>query len=147
MRKGKILKARLGREANCSSGMVPMFMLILGGGGSLLLVLGASIAQAIGHHKSASTGKLSKRYLLIPLVFGLVIVTGLGLWFYPMSYSRADEATIIVLGLGLATWYSLAVVAGYRLASRVRYWICLLVPLLFALGTAISAVVAFYLAF
>jgi hypothetical protein len=145
MFKGRILKIRPGHEANCSSGMIPMFMLVLGSGASFLLTLGPSIALVLGHCRSTPSGRLSKWYLIAPLVLGWLVVAGLVLWLYPESYSRSDEAAIVVLGLGIAASYSLAVAAGYRLVPRLRGWICLLTPLICALGVIISAVVAFFL--
>jgi hypothetical protein len=143
MKKGKILKIRVGHEANCSSGMVPMFMLILGSGGGLLATLAASVAQAMAHHKNASTRRLSKGYLLIPIVLGLLGIAALGLWLYPESYSRADQASIVALGLGIAASYSLTVGGGYLLAPRLRYWLLLVAPLIFILSLFLIASILF----
>ena len=143
MRKGKILKVRPGHEANCSSGMVPLFLLVLGGGSGLLITVGTAVAQATGRRKQAAAGRLGRGYLVVPLVLALVVLTGLGLWLYGESYSRIDEVAIVVLSLGLAASAAGAVAAGYRLAPRVRYWILLIVPLVFLGGAVLSAIAAF----
>lgn len=151
--KGKILRVRPGHEANCSSGMVPLYLLILGGGSGLLITVGAAIAQAVEQHKwpavgqrkRAATGRLGKGYLVIPLVLVLVVLTGLGLWLYGEAYSHIDEALIVLLCLGLAASAGGAMAAGYRLAPRVGYGILLISPLVFLAGTVLSAVIAFYL--
>lgn len=140
MQEGKILKIRVGHEANCSSGMVPLIMLMFGGPTFLLLTIVASIVQAVKLKDDAVTSERRKRYLTVPLVIGLTVAAGLTLFFLPASYGASDQAACLLLGIGSAVSWSLAIAAGYRLAPRIRGFVCLVVPLILVASLAASAV-------
>lgn len=140
MQEGKILKIRVGHEANCSSGMVPLIMLMFGGPTFLLLTIVASIVQAAKLKDDALTSERRKRYLTVPLVIGLIVAAGLTIFFLVASYGASDQAACLILGLSSIVSCSLAIAAGYKLVPRIRGFVCLVAPLIFVAGFAILAV-------
>lgn len=130
MHKGKILKVRPGHEANCSSGMIAMFVLMAGGTLYLPLAMITAIVQATGSSKAQTTGDRKWRYWIVPQILGLVPLAHLVHTTYSSGYG-VTLPLLISLAMGLA--FALTTAAGYILAPRIRYWLCLLVPVLLVL--------------
>ncbi len=132
MSQGKILKIRLGHEANCSSGMVTGMILTFACIGQLpVAVITASIQAAAAKRKWSKLG----RFLtwIIPQVLGLAFIAfyiqradyGWGFSRYPYE--------IITTTATIAASFALAISAGYFLAPRLRspFWVIPIVPVIF----------------
>jgi len=132
MHKGKILKIRIGHEANCSSGMVAMFMLMVGGVTYLPLSLITAAIQA--SKLRADVARTGKRigYWVVPQVLGLGVAAFLVYWAFTSNYAVTGPL-ITALAMGLS--FALSVTAGYRLAPRIGYWICVVAPLVLVLAS------------
>jgi hypothetical protein len=134
--KGKILKVRIGHEANCSSGMIAGFLVIYGSGAYLLLSLITSMTHAVVRAANLRTGEEGGRvpivYWIVPQVIGLVLTVLLG---WVAFWDNA--ATLVVIALMMSIFLALSTVAGYVLIQRTRhpillFGVVLLVPLIFA---------------
>jgi hypothetical protein len=136
MTRGRILKVKEGHEANCSSGMIALMILI--GAGVTLLPASLITAglQATRLRRGESPLKQTQ-YWAIPVGFG-IIATLVGIWF--VSSSGYSDSYLLPLVLSLGGSYILAVMTGYALAPRLKRtgWLFLLVPLILVAGGAIS---------
>jgi len=124
MNNGKILKIRLGHEANCSSGMVLIAMLFVSGVTHLPT---AVIASAVQGYQARRKGEVSQKAMWIPQVIGLVFTAAMFIYGVVSGYS-ATYLGIMVLVLGAV--FALAVYIGSRLAPKIGYWNILAVPLI-----------------
>lgn len=124
MKKGKILKVRLGHEANCSSGMFLLMMLYLSAFTHLPTSL---IASGIQAHQARSRGEISKKTKWIPQVIGLVFTIGLFLIGIDSGY---DGVYLGMMAVVLGAAFAIAVYAGSKLAPKIGYWNILAVPLI-----------------
>lgn len=124
MIKGKILKVRLGHEANCSSGMFLLVMLYL----SAFTYLPAAVITSAIHAKQARRdGEIGQWAKRIPQIIGLVFTVGLFIFAVTSGYNAASLGmAAVALGAGFA----IAVHFGSRLASKIGYWNILAVPLI-----------------
>jgi hypothetical protein len=125
MGKGKILKVRLGHEANCSSGMVAIILWGLGTATYLLLAIVAAIVQAtiIAWRRPS--------WIILPI---LVALFAAPLAYVALTNGLGDSShphLLFVLPAILS--YVLTVIIGYVLASRLEspYHICLVTPMIF----------------
>lgn len=140
MRKGRILKVRPGHEANCSSGMVALVMLV----GAAVTLLPASLIVAGVQAANLGKGKSPSRrglYWIVPLVVG-VLATVLGCMF--VGTSGFDSAALVAIVLGIGGSFILACLTGYVMAPRMGhpYWLLLLAPVILVAGSFLSAVSA-----
>jgi predicted lysophospholipase L1 biosynthesis ABC-type transport system permease subunit len=129
MKTGKILKVRLGHEANCSSGMVGLVMLMLGAVTYLPLSLITATVQAAKLKRDNPKSKWQILYWVIPQVLGLGLFA-LQLWIANDGYGLAGW--LLELAIAFELCFALAVTAGYIIVRRLRYpfLLCLLVPLI-----------------
>jgi hypothetical protein len=124
MKKGKILKVRLGHEANCSSGMFLLMMLYL----SAYTYLPTSlITSGIQAHQARRHGEINKKTIWIPQVIGLVFSIALFLIGITSGY---DEVYLGMMAVGIGAAFAIAVYAGSKLAPQIGYWNILAVPLI-----------------
>ena len=131
MSKGKILKIRIGHEANCSSGMVAMFMLMVGGVTYLPLSVTTAAVQASKLSTGALRGGKGTSCWIIPQVLGLVVTAFLVYGSFTSGYGVSGPLSA-ALAMGVS--FALAVTVGYVLASRIKYWVCLVSPLILTAG-------------
>jgi hypothetical protein len=144
MKKGRILKVRPGHEANCSSGMIALIVLM----GSAVTLLPASLivagiqAGGLGRGKSPP-GRA--RYWIIPVGLGIVATVAAVLWVMDSGHSTSYLVPF-VLSLGGA--FILSCLVGYVLAPRMNHpgWLVLIAPLILAGGSAVSVFVSATLA-
>lgn len=127
MRRGKIIKIRIGHEANCSSGMVALGMLMLGAITYLPLSLIAAVLQTATMPRVKSQRQKWIIYLIIPLALGLIITALLAYWASTRGYARED---LLGLALIMGLSFAVSVTGGYKLAPKIRYWNCLAVPII-----------------
>lgn len=124
MKKGKILKVRLGHEANCSSGM---FLLAMFYYSALTHLLTAVTTAFIQSHQVRYHSEISKKTKWIPQVIGLVFTVGLFLLGIDSGY---DAAYLGMMAVVLGAGFAIAVYIGSRLAPKIGYWNILAVPLI-----------------
>lgn len=137
MDKGKVLKIRVGHEANCSSGMVVVYILMVAAVTHLPLSLIAASAQAAKLNKDAPRKERRLRYWLIPQILGLVC-TAFMVWLsFDSFYGYSSDLAMLALAIGGS--FALAITIGYFLAARMRSsgWVVLIVPLAFVLGVVL----------
>jgi len=128
MGEGKILKIRLGHEANCSSGMVAMFILFLGAVTHFPLSIITSAIQAKKMPVNAQRNRRDFRYWLIPQLLGLVITAIMISIAVTSGYGILGPLmTALIVGISFA----ISITAGYILVPRIRYLTCFIVPLIF----------------
>jgi hypothetical protein len=133
MRKGKILKIRMGHEANCSSGMVFLGMLFYS---AVLHLPTGLITAGLQAGDVKKRGEIRKGIQLVPQIVGLLITAFL---FY-IGYDWG-EFSYGVLGLFIGAAFAISVFAGNKLAHKIGYWNLLVVPLI----NIASAYVLFWL--
>lgn len=139
MNKGKILKIRMGHEANCSSGMVTLFLLMIGAATYVPLSLITAVVQAKKMPGEAPQGKKRLIYLIIPQVLGLAITAFLAYEAFTMGYNpKGPFAVVLIMGIAFA----LSIAVGYKLASRISYLNCLVVPSVLVAGFFVFNVIA-----
>lgn len=135
MKQGKILKIRMGHEANCSSGM--FFALILMAGGATLvpasIITGGIHAFLLGGNKKPANRWL---YWFIPLLLGLVFTVYSV--FINLS-SGYDDAIFTPLIIGIGLLFILLSFFSYSKAPYMKHpgWLTLLLPLCLIAGTCI----------
>jgi hypothetical protein len=134
MQKGKIVKVRVGHEANCSSGMIAMFLLMGGAATYLPLALISAVVQASRLSEKGRENSAKLMYWLVPQLLGLGL-TAFGVYFALTSGYGVSGPLLIALIMGVS--FAIAVSVGYKLAPRIRYWVCLVVPLITMSGVAI----------
>ena len=124
MKNGKILKVRLGHEANCSSGMIFVAMLFL----SVITYLPTAVITATIHANQAKkSGSISQKARSIPQIIGLVITIGMLIFGVTSGYNAESLGIIaIVLGAGFA----ITVYISNKVAPKIGYWNILAVPLI-----------------
>lgn len=122
--KGKILKIRMGHEANCSSAM--FLVLMLYAGAATYLPTGM-ITAGLQAHQARSDGEVNKNTNRSAQIIGLIITCGLfifGVTIGNGGFSLGLSA--VVFGAG----YALAVYLGSKLASKISYLNILAVPII-----------------
>lgn len=134
--KGRILRIRMGHEANCSSGMISGFFLMCGSGVYLLLSLITSTVYAVVRtnmvKRDEQDSKMPIAYWTVPQLPGLGLAILLG-WI-----AFADNAAYLTIGaLAMSVFLALSTGVGYILMQRVRRPVlligtALLVPLIYA---------------
>jgi len=139
MRRGKILKIRMGHEANCSSGMVTLFLMMLGTVTYIPLSVITAAVQAKKMPEDAPQGKKRLIYLIIPQVLGLAITAFLVYQAYTAGYNPQSP---LVLALVMGSSFALSIAVGYKLASRISYLNCLVVPSVLVAGFFVFNVIA-----
>lgn len=124
MKNGKILKVRLGHEANCSSGMIFVAMLFL----SVITYLPAAvITSAIHANQAKKSGGINQKAKSIPQIIGLVITIGMFIFGVTSGYNAGSLGMIaVVLGAGFA----ITAYISSRLAPKIGYWNILAVPVI-----------------
>jgi hypothetical protein len=144
MNKGKVLKIRMGHEANCSSGMV-LVMILMGGGVTLLpasVIIGAIHAAMLGGDKKPAHRWL---YWFIPFLLGLAFI---GFFTnYDQTSGYGSSFTLLIIGIGLL--FIVLSFISYSKAPRIKHpgWLSLILPLGLIGGTYIVFILfyAFYL--
>lgn len=131
MHRGKILKIRMGHEANCSSGMVVLFLLMIGAVTYFPLSVITAAVQAKMMPKEAPQGRKRLIYLIIPQLLGLAITAFLAYEAYTAGYNPESP---LVLAVVMGCSFALSIAVGYKLASRIRYLNCLVVPSILVAG-------------
>lgn len=125
MGKGKILKIRLGHEANCSSGAVVIVLWGVGSATYLLLAIVAAIVQAaiIAWRRPSWIILLILVALFAAPLAYVALTNGLG--------DSSHPHLLFVLPAILS--YVLTTIIGYVLASRLEspYHVCLVTPMIF----------------
>jgi ABC-type transport system involved in cytochrome c biogenesis permease subunit len=139
MNKGKILKIRMGHEANCSSGMVSLLLLMIGTVTYVPLSVITAAVQAKKMPEDAPKGRKLLIYLIIPQVLGLAITAYLVYQAYTAGYNPQSP---LVLALVMGCSFALSVAIGYTLASRMRYLNCLVVPSVLVAGFFVFNIIA-----
>jgi len=124
MKKGKILKIRLGHEANCSSGMFLLVMLYLS---AFTHLPTAFITSGIQADQAKKHGEISRKTKWIPQVIGLIFTAVLFYFGWTSGYS---DVYLGMMGLVLGGAFAIAVFAGSKLASKIGYWNMLVVPII-----------------
>jgi hypothetical protein len=142
MHKGKILKIRMGHEANCSSGMVAMFMLMVGGVTYLPLSPITAVVQAASLPADAPQTRSRAKYWVIPQVLGVGITAFLVYGALNSGYAVSGPL-LTALAMGLS--FALSVIVGYKLASRIGYWVCLVNPLVLVVGFVTFEVIGIWI--
>ena len=132
MSQGKILKIRLGHEANCSSGMVSgMIMAYACMGQVPVAIITASMQMAAARMRWPKIGR--RLTWIVPQVLGLAFIV---FYFqradYGWGYSRYPYETITTTAT-FATGFALAISLGYFLTQRLRspIWAIPIVPAAF----------------
>lgn len=127
MKTGKILKIRIGHEANCSSGMILLVMLY---GSAITYLPTGAITGGLQADQARRAGVVSNRINRNSQIAGLIFTIGLFILGVTSGYS-VSFLGMAALVLGGA--YAVAVYAGGNLAPKIGYWNILLVPLIQAL--------------
>ena len=137
--KGKILKIRLGHEANCSSGMIAMFILMAAAVTHLPLAIVTAIIHVTRLKKDAEK-KWRILYWLVPQILGLGFTAFLIRLSLDEFYGYSRYLTVFAAAIGAS--FALATTATYLPASRIRRaWLVVpMAPLVFVLGVALSIV-------
>ncbi|MBN1317539.1 MAG: hypothetical protein JXA42_18800 [Anaerolineales bacterium] len=141
MEQEKVLKIRMGHEANCSSGMV-FTMILMGGGVTLLpasIIIGAIHAAKLGNGKKPGRRWL---YWFIPLLLGLVFSVYSAYINQTSGYSDAFF-TPLVIGIGLL--FIFLSFFSYSRSPRMKrpWWLVLQLPLLLIVGTCLMLSLAY----
>ena len=61
-------------------------------------------------------------------------------WYFPKRLSKGSatgsnrNAGMWTCGSGNRIFFALSLIAGYRLAPRIGYWVCMVAPLIFVIG-------------
>jgi hypothetical protein len=142
MNKGKILKIRMGHEANCSSGMVSLLLLMIGTVTYVPLSVIAAAVQAKKMPEDAPQGRKRLIYLIVPQVLGLAITAYLVYQAYTAGYNPESP---LVLSLVMGCSFALSIAVGYKLASRIRYLNCLVVPAVLVAGFFVFNIIAVWI--
>jgi hypothetical protein len=138
MRKGRILKVRSGHEANCSSGMVALTIL-MGAAVTLLpssLIVAGIQAGGLGRDRTPPNRQL---YWILPVGLG-ILLTGLTAWWSTgLGY---NDRYLVLFVLGVGGSFILACVIGYVSAPRMNHpgWLVLIAPLIVVVGSVASLI-------
>ena len=124
MKQGKILKIRLGHEANCSSGMILIAMFFAS---AVTHLPTAAITSGIQARQAKRNGEISKMVQVISQIIGLVFTV---LLFFYGVLSGYSGAFLGLMALMLGAGFAIAVFIGGRLAPKIGYWNILAVPLI-----------------
>lgn len=124
MKKGRILKVRLGHEANCSSGMILLIMLF---GSAITYLPAAAITGGVQVSETKRDGNVSDKTKRGSQIAGLIFTIGLFLLGVTSGYSGTflGGAALVLVG-----GYAIAVKAGNNLAPKIGYWNIIVVPLI-----------------
>jgi hypothetical protein len=127
--KGKILKVRLGHEANCSSGMNALPLIFAAAVIHLPLTLIAAVLQARSPHKPI-TERLPWQ-LILPQILGLAGIV----WI-----TVGDVEDMIISGVIFGLAYLGTITIGFVRAPKMKYpWLLLLMlPLMLIVGLFVS---------
>lgn len=133
MSKGKILKIRVGHEANCSSEMVVMYMLALGGVTYLPMSLITTAVQAAKLRTDTPRGWKRLLYWFVPQIVGL----GLTAYFVRLAFNSSYSVigpVVMALTMGMSLFVSIT--ASYILVPRLKHrsLIYLIAPLVMVLS-------------
>lgn len=143
MQKGKILKVRMGHEANCSSGMVVVFLLMIGGVAYLPLSLITAAVQAAKLRGDASHTRKRVLYWVIPQLLGLGVVVAM---LYVTFTGNYGTTVPLIVALALAISFAMSVTAGYWFAPELGYLVLIVCPLVFIIGLIVLLFGAFTIA-
>jgi hypothetical protein len=142
MSKGKILRVRMGHEANCSSGMyAAYFILIVGRAAFLLVALLSLVVQAANLRNPALDDRRRFRYWATPQVIGLILSAILILFVFFVDSIGLWSLWMVLLVLSIP--FALSITVGYVLLPRIKYPILsvLIALLVFGAGTMVSPLV------
>lgn len=124
MKKGKILKVRMGHEANCSSGMILLVMLF---GSAITYLPAAAITGGVQVKETERDGYVSEKTQRGSQIGGLIITIGMFLLGVTSGYSASFLGmAALILGAG----YAIAVHTGKNLAPKIGNWNILVVPII-----------------
>jgi len=142
MKKGTILKIRLGHEANCSSGMVAMAILMVAAYTHFPLTVITGIVQAVALERGRPRSQWHVMYWIVPQMIGLCC-TAILVWL-SVDHIYGNPGWLTVMALVIGGSYAAAVTIGYFWASRTRYGILapLIVPATFVLGYVLFCIIA-----
>jgi hypothetical protein len=134
MNRGQVIKVKSGHEANCSSGMIALTVLM----GAAVTLLPASLIVAGLQAAGLGQGKSPRRralYWVIPVGLGLVATLVTAGWVTTLGY---NDSYLVLVVLVIGGSFVLASLTGYVLAPRMNRpaWLFLLAPLILVAGGA-----------
>ena len=135
MNRGQVIKVKSGHEANCSSGMIALTILM----GAAVTLLPATLIVAGLQAAHLGQGKSPRRralYWTVPVALGLVATLLTAGWVTTLGY---NDSYLVRMVLAVGGSFILACLTGYVLAPRMNHpaWLVLLVPLILVAGGAV----------
>ena len=142
MNRGRILKVRSGHEANCSSGMVALVVLV----SAAVTLLPASLVVTGIQAFKQGPGKSPRwrwLYWAIPLV-----LSGLAIWAGYMMVIDSGHNTgfLVSFVFGTGGSFFLACLTGYVMAPRMDRpgWLVLMAPVILVAGSLLSLFISYF---
>jgi hypothetical protein len=134
MNRGQVIKVKSGHDANCSSGMIALTVLM----GAAVTLLPISLIVAGIQAANLGRGQCPRRralYWIVPVGLGLVATLVAAGWVTSLGYSDSYLVRVVVVVGGS---FILAGLTGYMLAPRMNRpaWLVLLAPLILVAGGA-----------